>query len=90
MPFLQAFHHGEADLQRINRAVIILIPKTEASTSPAAFRSVLLQNCPVKILTKILTSRLQLQIAKLVDIDQTGFIKGRSIAENFVLATELV
>lgn len=42
------------------------------------------------ILTKLLTSRLQYQISKLVDVDQTGFIKGRSISENFVLATELV
>jgi hypothetical protein len=25
-----------------------------------------------------------------VDVDQTGFIKGRSISENFVMATELV
>jgi hypothetical protein len=62
----------------------------EAATSPAAFCPVSLENCPAKILTKILTSRLQLQIAKLIDTDQTGFIKGRSITENFVLATELV
>jgi hypothetical protein len=87
---LQAIHRGKADLRRINKVVIVLIPKTEAATLPAAFRPVSLQNCPVKILTKILTYRLQLQIAKLVDTDQTGFIKGRSITENFVLASELV
>jgi len=44
----------------------------------------------VKILTKILTTRLQNQVPKLIDIDQTGFINGRSISENFVYATELV
>jgi hypothetical protein len=60
MLFLQAFHRGDADLQRINRAVIILIPKTEAAKLPAAFRPVSLQNCPVRILTKLLTSRLHL------------------------------
>jgi predicted ribonuclease YlaK len=48
------------------------------------------KTAPVKILTKLLTSRLQQQISKLVDVDQIGFIKGRSIPENFVLATELV
>lgn len=88
--FLSAFHREEADLQRINRALIVLIPKTETATSPGHFRPVSLQNYPVKILTKLLTSRLQRQIARLVDVDQTGFIKGRSISENFVLATELV
>jgi len=57
---------------------------------PSDFRPIPLQNCPVKILTKILTTRLQGQIQSLVDNDQTGFIRGRSISENFVYATELV
>ena len=29
-------------------------------------------------------------IGELVDLDQTGFLQGRSIAENFVYAMELV
>jgi len=44
----------------------------------------------VKPISKVLTSRLQNQIQSLVALDQTGFIKGRSISENFILATELV
>ena len=44
----------------------------------------------MKILTKVLTARLQAQIQKLIDVDQTGFLRGRSISENFVYATELV
>jgi hypothetical protein len=42
------------------------------------------------MICKALTSRLQLQIGGLVDADQTGFLAGRSISENFVYATELV
>lgn len=59
MDFLHAFHAGLANLERINRAVIILIPKTETALTPSAFRPVSLQNCPVKILTKMLTTRLK-------------------------------
>jgi hypothetical protein len=44
----------------------------------------------MKIISKILTTRLQKQIQRLIDIDQTGFLKGRSISENFIYATELV
>jgi len=44
----------------------------------------------MKIIGKILTSRLQAHIPKLIDLDQTGFIKGRSISENFIYAMELV
>lgn len=69
MSFLQAFHAGRVDLQRINRAHIVLIPKCVPTIAPASFRPVSLQNCPIKILTKILTARLQSQIQKLVDID---------------------
>jgi len=90
MAFLHAFHASRVDIQRINRAYIVLIPKCPAATTPSSFTPVSLRNCPVKILTKVLTARLQAQIQKLVDIDQTGFLKGRSIAENFVYATELV
>jgi hypothetical protein len=90
MDFLTSFHGGDVDLDRINRAHIVLLPKCPGATAPKDFRPVSLQNCPVKIITKILTTRLQRHIQQLIDIDQTGFIKGRSISENFVYATELV
>ena len=69
---------------------MVLLPKKPDACSVDAFRPICLQNCCVKILAKILTTRLQLQISKLVDLDQTGFIRGRSITENFVYAMELV
>ena len=90
MRFLHGFHAGVAQLDCMNRAHIVLLPKKEAATTPSDFRPISLQNCPVKILSKILTTRLQDQIQCLVDTDQTGFIRGRSISENFIYATELV
>ncbi|CAN6202115.1 unnamed protein product [Urochloa humidicola] len=76
MDFLHAFHRGDVNLDSINRAHIVLIPKRDGAISPDAFRPISLQNCPVKILTKLLTTRLQRQIPMLVDMDQTGFIRG--------------
>jgi hypothetical protein len=90
MALLSSFHDGNAELDRINRAHIVLLPKLQGACHPKDFRPISLQNCPVKIITKILTTRLQRSIQLLVDVDQTGFIKGRSISENFVYATELV
>ena len=90
MRFLEAFHDGTTQLESINRAHIVLLPKKEGATAPRDFRPISLQNCPVKILTKILTTRLQHQIQALVDTDQTGFIRGRSISENFIYAAELI
>jgi len=55
-----------------------------------AFRPICLQNCALKVLTKVLTTRLQKEIPQLIDIHQTGFIKGRSITDTFIYALELV
>jgi hypothetical protein len=67
MHFLHDFHSGSMQLDCLNRAFIVLLPKKPGATSPADYHPISLQNCPVKILSKILTSRLQMQIQNLVD-----------------------
>lgn len=90
MQFLNAFHRGEADLDRINSSFMALIPKKPGACSVDAFRPIVLKNCSIKILAKVLTRRRQQLIYELIDLNQTGFIKGRSISEGFVFAVELV
>jgi mannosylglycoprotein endo-beta-mannosidase len=90
MNLLHAFHSETVQLERLNRSYMVLIPKKPNATEVHAFRPICLQNCSIKTITKILTTRLQTQIKELVDLDQTGFIQGRSITENFVYAMELV
>jgi hypothetical protein len=85
-----AFFSGGADLGSINRAHIILLPKKEGVLSPSSYRPVSLQNCNMKMVCKALTTCLQGQISSLIDADQSGFIAGRIISENFVYATEIV
>jgi hypothetical protein len=84
------FHAGAVDLGIINRAHIVLLPKKDGVLPPGAYRPVSLQNCSMKMVCKALTSRLQTQISELIDPDQSGFIAGCSISENFVYATEMV
>ncbi|WVZ99078.1 hypothetical protein U9M48_044428 [Paspalum notatum var. saurae] len=85
-----AFHSGRLELDRINRSYMVLLPKKSEAKLVSDFRPICLQNCSVKIISKMLTTRLQGVIGGLIDLDQTGFLKGRSIAENFVYAMELV
>jgi hypothetical protein len=90
LAFADAFFHGVADLERINRSYMVLLPKKQDAVDVDAFRPICLQNCALKIITKALTTRLQLEIPNLIDIHQTGFVKGRSISDTFVYALELV
>jgi hypothetical protein len=85
-----AVHDRSAQLDAINRAHVVLLPKTEGTPSPSSFRPVSLQNYSVKAVCKALTTRLQGQMSSLVDENQTGFLSGRSISETFVFATKLV
>nr|XP_040251533.1 uncharacterized protein LOC120968669 [Aegilops tauschii subsp. strangulata] len=87
---MRGFHDCSVDLCCINRAHIVLLPKGEGVLAPGGFRPISLQNGDVKIQCKVLTTRLQQQIADGVDIDQSGLIRGQSISENFVFATEIM
>jgi hypothetical protein len=64
--------------------------KLDGVLAPGGYRPVSLQNCSMKAVCKALTTRLQSQIGSLIDENQSGFLSGRSISENFVFATEMV
>jgi hypothetical protein len=90
MALLHGFFDGSVQLDRVNRSYMVLRPKKPGAVSVDAFRPICLQNCSVKIAAKILTTRMQQEISELIDKDQTGFLKGRTIAENFVYAAEIL
>jgi len=90
MLFHHRFHLNGLDLDCINWVFVMLLSKQPGTDKLDAFRPVSLQNCPMKVLSKIVTTRLHAQISDIINVDQTGFIRGRSIMENFVLTTELV
>ncbi|KAK1609948.1 hypothetical protein QYE76_033621 [Lolium multiflorum] len=88
--FLDEFHRGDSHLPGINQAYIVLLPKTENVVTAEGFRQISLQNCLMKIVTRILTSRLQRFIEQLVASEQSGLIAGPCITDNFLYAAELV
>jgi hypothetical protein len=76
LALFRSFYDGSMDLSWINRAFLVLLPKIESANHPSQFRPISLQNCIMKPITKVLTTRLQSAIQTLVDVDQTGFCSG--------------
>jgi hypothetical protein len=90
MAVLEEFHRGDAHLAGVNQAYITLLPKSEDVLTAGRFRPNSIQNCIMKIITRILTSRLQPFIEQLVAFEQSGFIAEWCITDNFLYAAELV
>jgi hypothetical protein len=90
MAFLEEFHRVGAHLAGVNQAYIMLLPKSDDVLTAGGFRPILLQSCVMEIITRILTSCLQPFIEQLVAFEQSGFIAGRCITDNFLYAAELV
>lgn len=73
------FSHHNISLKSINSSVIALIPKKDNPETVNDYRPISLLNYSLKCITKILSTRLQAMILKLVHTNQYGFIKGRTI-----------
>ena len=54
------------------------------------WRPITLLNCDYKIASKAIASRLKFVLSDLIDHDQTGFLKGRSIAENICFINDVI
>lgn len=87
---LTKFHSGNhQNLDNLNTAVITLLPKKDAPTLIKDYRPISLIHSFSKLATKILASRLAPRMGDLVAENQTAFIRGRSIHENFIFVRGL-
>ncbi|KAL0407592.1 UNVERIFIED_CONTAM: putative mitochondrial protein [Sesamum latifolium] len=69
---------------------IVLIPKTENPETWKDFRPISLCNVMGKILSKLMNHQVATVLPKVISPSQSGFVQGRLIADNILLAQELV
>ncbi|XP_027118292.2 uncharacterized protein [Coffea arabica] len=80
-----------AELPRfITSTSIVLIPKVQNPQDFSQFRPISLCNFFNKLLSRILADRVADILPKIISPHQTGFVKGRNITENFLLAQEVI
>ncbi|GBG66654.1 hypothetical protein CBR_g66790 [Chara braunii] len=77
---------GEALTEDMCRGVITLLYKKGGKQNVRNWRPISLLNVSYKILAKALARRLANHLPEMVKADQGAFVKGRSIAENILVA----
>ena len=88
--FNYAFHSGALSISQ-KRGIISLIPKKDKDTSLLEnLRPISLLNVDYKILTKVIAKRLEKLLPKIINPDQTGYVKGRYIGENVRLIQDIM
>ena len=74
----------------LNSAYLTLIPKKEEALSPSDFRPISLVHSFAKLVTKVLANRLAPMLKELVATNQSAFVKGRCIHDNYMLVQQTI
>lgn len=83
------FRNGRL-LKDLNTTAITLIPKNPEACRLGDFRPISCCNIVYKVISKIITNRLKPLLQTCVSPNQSAFLKGRSLGDNVLLATELI
>ena len=88
--FNYAFQSGALSISQ-KRGIISLIPKKDKDkTILENLRPISLLNVDYKILTKTIAKRLEKLLPRIINPDQTGYVKGRFIGENIRLIEDIM
>ena len=84
------FHEGGLNVSRLNYGIITLLPKIKEAAKLQQYRPICLLNCLYKLITKVLTLRLDHVMHKLILQAQTAFMKGRNIMTGVLALHEIM
>ncbi|XP_027151985.1 uncharacterized protein LOC113752040 [Coffea eugenioides] len=87
---VQSFFCGSEFPRLITATSIVLLPKVQQPKDFSQFRLISLCNFVNKIFSKILVRWLAPILPKIISPNQSGFVRGRSISDNYLLAQEVI
>ena len=76
--------------ERVNGAFITLLPKKEGAVDVGDFRPISLVHSFGKLVSKLMAARLASSLPELVDCNQSAFVKGRAIQDNFFMLKQSI
>jgi hypothetical protein len=89
MALVNCFEQNTLNLDRLNFAMITLLPKEHDARTLKKFRPISLINCSFNIFAKMQNNRLIKVANKLIASNQKAFIKGKYILESVVASHEI-
>ncbi|XP_049399720.1 uncharacterized protein LOC125863746 [Solanum stenotomum] len=87
---IHSFFSGHLLPKYFSHTCLVLLPKVSNPNKLSEFRPISLSNVTNKIISKLLCLRLAPILPSLISPNQSGFVKGRSISENIMLAQEII
>lgn len=87
---VQAFFRGCCLPKTWSSTLIVAIPKGSNPTNFGDLRPISLCNYCAKVISKVLADRMALILPCIISPEQSGFVKGRNITENILLAQEML
>ncbi|WRX28180.1 Reverse transcriptase domain - like 10, partial [Theobroma cacao] len=84
------FFKGSSLPRGVTSTTLVLLPKKSNACQWSDFRPISLCTVLNKIVTKILANRLSKFLPSLISENQSGFVNGRLISDNILLAQELI
>lgn len=85
-----SFFCGSELPKSVTATLIVLIPKVQNPQDFTQYRPISLCNFVNKVITRVLSDRLAKVLPRLISPQQSGFVKGRLITDNYLLAQELI
>eukprot|EP00253_Pinus_taeda_P030838 PITA_30838 len=82
--------HSGTILKSLNSTFLALIPKVEDAKTPDKFRPIALCNVICKIISKVIANRLKTIFPGIISEEKSGYVEGRQILDNILLAQEMI
>ncbi|XP_013624393.1 PREDICTED: uncharacterized protein LOC106330483 [Brassica oleracea var. oleracea] len=88
-PIKEFFRNGRL-LKDLNCTAIVLIPKNLEASALGDYRPISCCNMVYKLISKIIANRIKPILKECISKNQAAFLKGRSLGENVLLASDLI
>ncbi|KAA3460126.1 reverse transcriptase [Gossypium australe] len=88
--WVQGIFAGNKIEEELNNTLIVLIPKKDHPEDFSQFRPISLCSVLYKLVMKVIANRLKVVFPNFISPEQAGFIAGRNISDNVIIAQEVI